>query len=245
MPVKPHTAMVLAAGMGMRMRPLTLEKPKPLLVVGGATMLDQALDRLQDVGVKTVVVNTHYLGEQIARHVKVRNHPKIILSPESELLDTGGGVKHALPLLGHDPIFVVNADLPWRDGAVPALQRLAAHFDAKQMDALLLLMPLEKARGFQGAQGDFFMEDVVDGMGRLRRLNRAPPRPYVFISAQLVKPELYSGVEENIFSNNAIWNKVEPMGRLYGLLHDGSCFHVGTPEDLAEANQRLEDGSGW
>jgi N-acetyl-alpha-D-muramate 1-phosphate uridylyltransferase len=237
----PHTAFVLAAGFGMRMRPLTLEKPKPLLAVGGVTMLDQVLDRLHESGVKKAIVNAHYKAEQIAAHVKKRNHPSIILSQEDVILDTGGGIKHALQHLGDDPVFAINSDLPWRDGAVPALKRMADAFDSEKMDVLLLLMPLEKARGFSGATGDFFMADD----GRLTRMNTPTPRPYVFISAQIVKPQLYTHIDGMVFSNNIIWNAAEKKGRLYGIVHDSSCYHVGTPEDLIDANRRLADGSGW
>ncbi|MDX1923233.1 MAG: nucleotidyltransferase family protein [Alphaproteobacteria bacterium] len=237
----PHTAFVLAAGLGMRMRPLTLETPKPLLKVGRETMLDQVLDRLVDAGVKRAVVNAHYKAEQIEAHVKSINRLEIILSKEDILLDTGGGIKNALPHLGNDPIFAINSDLPWRDGAVSALQRLANTFNPETMDCLLLLMPLEKALGFKGAKGDFFM--ATDG--RITRKDTEPPRPYVFISAQIVKPSLFRDVTQTVFSNNIVWDAAEAKGRLYGLVHDGTCFHVGTPEDLAEANRRLADHSGW
>lgn len=241
MSVMPHTAFVLAAGYGMRMRPLTLERPKPLLTVGGQTMLDQVLDRLVDAGVKRAVVNAHYKAEQIEAHIKTRKKPELVLSQEDVLLDTGGGIKNALPHLGHDPIFAINSDLPWQDGAVPALQRLADAFNPNTMDALLLLMPLEKARGFKGAKGDFFMA----ANGQLSRQNTNPPRPYVFISAQIIKPDLFAHVPDTVFSTNVIWDEAEQKGRLFGMVHDGTCFHVGTPEDLIEANRRIDDGVGW
>lgn len=239
----PHTAFVLAAGLGTRMRPLTDECPKPLLKVGGKAMLDSVLDRLMDAGVKKAVVNAFYKREKIHEHLKhAQGNMQIIVSDEDALLDTGGGVKKALPHLGQDPIFVINADLPWTDGPhMPALQRMATQFDKEKMDALLLLMPLEKARGFSGAKGDFFMDDG----GRLSRLHAPPPRPYVFISAQIVNPLLYNQVHEDIFSNNVIWDRAEKAGRLFGMIYDGTCFHVGTPPDLAEANRLLDEGKGW
>lgn len=237
----PHTGFVLAAGLGMRMRPLTLETPKPLLKVGGQPMLDIVLARLHSAGVRRTVVNAHYKADQIEQHLKTYAHLDIVLSKEDVLLDTGGGLKKALPHLGRDPIFVINADLPWQDGPVPALQRLAAAFDPERMDALLLLMPIEKARGFQGAKGDFFM----DYTGHLSRKNTNPPRPYVFISAQIVKPELYQPIPEAVFSNNVIWDVAEAKGRLFGLVHDGTCFHVGTPADFYEANRLLDEHIGW
>lgn len=239
--IMPHTAMVLAAGKGMRMRPLTLEKPKPLLEVAGKPMLDHVLDRLQEAGVARVVVNSFYKGAMIEAHLAGRTNTSIILSREEELLDTGGGVKRALPHLGDDPVFIINADLPWQDGAVPVLQRLAETFDPARMDALLLLMPLQKARGFDGSQGDFFMEPD----GRLKRAGAPVPRPYVFIAVQITKPQLFADVPAKIFSNNLIWDEAEARGRLYGLLHEGSCFHVGTPQDLEEANRLWRDGCGW
>lgn len=237
----PHTAFVLAAGLGMRMRPLTLDTPKPLLKVGGETMLDQVLDRLVEAGVKRVVVNAHYKAEQIEAHINARQKPELILSKEDVLLDTGGGIKNALKYLGHDPIFAINSDLPWQDGAVPTLKRLADAFNPDTMDALLLLMPLEKARGFKNAKGDFFMAQN----GQISRKDTAPPRPYVFISAQIIRPDLFAGIPDPVFSTNLVWDAAEQKGRLYGLVHDGTCFHVGTPEDLTEANRRLDDGSGW
>lgn len=239
----PHTAFVLAAGLGTRMRPLTDECPKPLLKVGNKAMLDSVLDRLEEVGVKKTVVNAFYMREKIHAHLKyVQTNMQIIVSDEDTLLDTGGGVKKALPHLGQEPLFVINADLPWTDGPhMPALRRMAILFDKEKMDALLLLMPLEKARGFAGAKGDFFM----DNTGRLSRLHAPPPRPYVFISAQIVNPLLYKEVKEDVFSNNIIWDRAEKAGRLFGIVHDGTCFHVGTPPDLAEANRRLDEGIGW
>ncbi len=237
----PHTAFVLAAGLGMRMRPLTLETPKPLLRVGGRTMLDSVLDKLVEAGVKRTVVNVYYKAEQIEAHVHMRHPPEIIVSKENELLDTGGGIKHALPHLGHDPIFAINSDLPWQDGVVPALERLADRFDPETMDALLLIMPLERARGFKGATGDFLM----DSNGRLSRKDTQPKRPYVFVSAQIIKPDLFMDIPETIFSTNVVWNAAEQKGRLFGLAHDGTCYHVGTPEDLAQANRCLDEGVGW
>ncbi|MBI3419143.1 MAG: nucleotidyltransferase family protein [Proteobacteria bacterium] len=239
----PQTAMVLAAGLGQRMRPLSLEKPKPLLEVDGRTMLDLVLDRLAEAGVKKAVVNTHYKAWMIESHLQLRRDVKITFSREEELLDTGGGVKKALPHLGKLPIFVVNSDLPWQNGATPALARLAAAFDEKKMDALLLLAKREnpRTRGFTNAEGDFFMEDG----GRLRRLGTNTPRPYVFISAQIVKPEIFARVPEKVFSTNQVWDEAERNGRLYGLAHDGACYHVGTPADLVESNRLLREGGGW
>jgi MurNAc alpha-1-phosphate uridylyltransferase len=239
----PHTAMVLAAGLGQRMRPLTLQKPKPLLEVGGRAMLDTVIDRLAAFGVKKIVVNAHYLPEQIEAHVKTRHDCAIILSKEDALLDTGGGVKHALPYLGDEPIFVVNSDLPWLDGKMPALNRLARAFHAEKMDAALLVADLQSPRthGFDRSAGDFFMGDH----GALKRAGTNPPRPYVFISAQIIKPQFFAAVNETVFSTNRLWDAAEKAGRLYGVLHDAACYHVGTPADLAESNRLLASGEGW
>ncbi len=234
------TAMILAAGQGLRMRPLTLAKPKPLFEVGGRTMLDLALDKLVAAGIRRAIVNTFHLAEQIETHLKTRRDIEIIISRETELLDTGGGIRNALPHFKGLPFLALNADLPWTDGAVPGLERLKAAWQPQMMDVLLLLMPTKKARGF-AATGDFALEKD----GRVWRKGLAPPRPYVLISAQIVKPELFASVPKRIFSNNEIWDEAEARNRLYGVVHDGGCHHVGTPEDLAIANELLASGKGW
>lgn len=235
-----NTAMVLAAGLGKRMQPLTLTKPKPLQLVGGKTMLDHALDKLVAIGIKRAVVNTHHLPEQIEEHLKQRHDLEIIISRENELLDTGGGVKKALSYLGNKPFFALNADLPWMDEDEASLSRMAKAWDASKMDVLLLLMQTNKAHGF-AAKGDFAME----ADGRVHRRDVPPPYPYVWISAQILKPELFAPISEKIFSNNIIWNKAEAADRLYGIEHTGTCYHVGTPEDLQKANALLESKRGW
>lgn len=233
--------MVLAAGLGTRMRPLTLSKPKPLFTVGDRTMLDHALDKLVGVGVQKVVVNTYYLAEQIEEHLQGRKDLEIIISRETELLETGGGIKNALRYFDHQPFFILNADLPWMDSNVPSLSRMKATWDPDLMDTLLLVMPTRKARGFDLTKGDF----MIDPLGHLLRKNVPLPRPYVFISAQIMKPELFEGVQEKIFSSNLIWNRLEDKKRLFGLPHDGTCYHVGTPEDWEKANSLLKSGRGW
>jgi MurNAc alpha-1-phosphate uridylyltransferase len=236
------TAMVLAAGKGLRMRPLTLETPKPLLEVGGRAMLDTMLDRLAAAGFKRAVVNTHHLPEKIEAHLKTRHDVEIVISREDELLETGGGIKKALANFGGKPFFALNADLPWTEGKIPALSRMAAAWNPTNMDALLLLTSTTKAekRGF-GTRGDFVME----ADGRLHRHDTKPPYPYVMIGAQIIKPELFAPITDKIFSNNIVWDKAERAGRLYGLAHDGTCYHVGTPEDLTEANRLLATKQGW
>lgn len=239
------TAMVLAAGLGARMRPLTLQKPKPLFEVGGRSMLDHALDRLVAVGIERAVVNTYYLSEQIAAHLEGRSDIEIIISHETELLDTGGGIKNALRYLGDKPFFALNADLPWLDAEESncdssSLNRMMKAWDAAKMDALLLLMSTQKARGF-AAMGDYAMESD----GRVWRKDLQPPRSYVMMSAQIIKPEPFSHYPDRIFSNSKIWDQIEVLKRLYGIEHHGSCYHVGTAEDLQKANDLLSSGQGW
>jgi MurNAc alpha-1-phosphate uridylyltransferase len=229
--------MVLAAGLGLRMRPLTLERPKPLIPIQGKPMLDHALDRLEEAGVQTAVVNSHYKGEMIAGHLKDRSSPAIILSPEDTLLETGGGVKKALPHLGAEPVFVVNADILWLDGPSPTLARLAANWNPDEMDALLLLMATTKAVGYEG-RGDYHM----DPLGRLTRRTEREIAPFVFAGVQIVKPELFRDTPDGPFSTNLVWDRAQEAGRLFGLAHDGMWFHVGTPEALQESEEILALG---
>ncbi|MBP2311372.1 nucleotidyltransferase family protein [Azospirillum soli] len=230
----PKKAMVLAAGLGLRMRPLTLERPKPLIPILGKPMLDHALDRLEEAGVTSAVVNSHYKGAMIAEHLKTRKKPAITLSPEDVLLETGGGVKKALPQLGKAPIYVVNADILWLDGPSPTLRRLAAHWNPDEMDALLLLMATTKSVGYDG-RGDYHM----DPLGRLTRRAEMEIAPFVFAGVQIVKPELFKDMPDGPFSTNLVWDRAQEAGRLYGLAHDGLWFHVGTPEALAESEALL------
>jgi MurNAc alpha-1-phosphate uridylyltransferase len=221
------------------MRPLTLEKPKPLFEVGGRTMLDLALDKLHDAGIRRAVVNCFYLADQIEEQLRSRADMGIIISREEELLDTGGGIKNALHYFGGKPFFILNADLPWLDGDMPSLTGMAEAWRPEQMDMLLLMMPTAKVMGF-APDGDFVMEKD----GRLWRRNAPTPRPYVWISAQIAKPELFD-IPSKVFSNNKIFDQVEARRKLYGFLHRGSCYHVGTPADWQKANQLLADGTGW
>jgi len=234
------TAMVLAAGLGLRMRPLTLERPKPLLEVGGRTMLDHALDKLKEAGMKRAVVNVFHLAEQIEEHLAGRRDLEIIISRENELLDTGGGIKKALRHFGSKPFFALNADLPWLDEGEPSLVRMAEAWDKSRMDVLLLVMPSGKARGFSG-KGDFMMEPD----GSLWRKGAPEVKSHVWISAQIMSPEVICEVSEKVFSNNLVFDKAETEGKLFGILHHGTCHHAGTPEDLAEANRLLASGEGW
>jgi len=230
-----HRAMVLAAGLGKRMRPLTEARPKPLVELAGRTLLDRALDHLDDAGVAEIVVNTHYRGEMIAGHLDGR--PGIVLSPEEELLETGGGIVYALPHLGDGPFYVVNSDSVWSDGHVPALRRLAALWDDSRMDALLLLHPTVACSGVHD-RGDFHMKPD----GRLRRRGEGQVAPFVFTGVQILHPRLFDGAPDGPFSLNVLYDRAQEAERLFGLRHDGEWFHVGTPEELA-ATAALFDGA--
>ena len=238
----PKKAMVLAAGLGQRMRPLTDKMPKPLVKVLGEPMLDTILDRLQAHGIEKVVVNTHYLGEMIEAHLKDRKRPKIALSPESDLLETGGGVNKALPLLGDEPFFVLNGDVCWLDGLTPALARLATIWNDAEMDALLLLHPTCSAFGYEGI-GDYLMDPV----GRLRRRQERQIAPFIYAGIQILHPRLFADAPEGSFSLNKLYDKAQQAERLWGLRHDGEWYHVGTPAELRaveDALHHLAESSG-
>jgi MurNAc alpha-1-phosphate uridylyltransferase len=237
MSLMPTHAMVLAAGKGLRLRPLTLSRPKPLVEVSGQAMLDGVLDRLAAAGVAEAVVNAHHLGHMIEGHLKGRAAPRIHISREATLLETGGGVKKALPLLGDDPFFVINGDVVWRDGKVPALQRLAEAFDLAAMDALLLVHSTASAVGYDGP-GDFAM----DQLGRLRRREEGEVVPFLFAGVQILNPVLFADTPDGPFSLNRIYDRALAAGRAYGLRHDGTWYHVGTPEDLERVEAALAPG---
>ncbi len=225
----PRRAMVLAAGLGQRMRPLTLTCPKPLLTVAGRALLDHALDRLLEAGVETAVVNSHYLGEMIVRHIAARARPTIISSPEPEPLETGGGIKLALDHFGSESFVVANADILWLDGGESAVRRLASVWNPGTMDALLLMVPTAKARGYHGP-GDFHL----DASGRLTRRTPDATAPLVFAGVHITRPEVFADTPSGAFSTNLVWDRAIAAGRLFGLVHDGLWFHVGTPEALAD-----------
>ena len=227
-----ETAMVLAAGLGVRMRPLTDDRPKPMVVLAGRTLLDWALDRIFRVGVTRVVVNTHYRAEVIHRHLTGRKG--IVISYEAERLETGGGVLRALPNFGGKPVYVVNSDAVWLDGAAPALSRLADAWDETTMDALLLLQPVGMATGYDGP-GDYHR--AADGT--LRRRGADETAPYLFAGVQILHPRLFDGAPGGAFSLNLLYDKAQAAGRLFGLEHDADWFHVGTPEDLARTEEIL------
>ena len=231
------TAMVLAAGYGQRMRPLTLTRPKPLVEVAGKALIDYGCDRLRVAGVETAVVNVHYLGDQIEAWASKQVKPRVIISDErAEILDTGGGVAKALPLLGEDPFFVLNSDSFWVDHGDPALDRLRAAWDDTTMDCLLLLSPLEQTVGYDGA-GDFVRGDD----GRLARRAHASGTPLAYIGGYLVSPRLFDCAPQGSFSMNKLWDKAIAQGRLFGLEHLGRWLHVGTPEAIPLAERALKE----
>lgn len=232
----PTHGMVLAAGLGLRMRPLTDTMPKPLIPVAGRCMLDRALDQLTAAGVRKRVVNTHYLAEQVAEHLQNRETDEgteIAVSHEADLLDTGGGVVKALPMLGTAPFFVINGDILWRDGKEPALRRLAAAWNGAAMDALLLVHPRDKATGYDGS-GDF--ELSADGV--LARRSGASA-PFVFTGVQILNPRLLADAPSGAFSLNELYDRAAANGRLHGIVHTGHWFHIGTPDGLRLAEERL------
>ena len=233
-----ETAMVLAAGLGTRMRPLTETHPKPLVEVAGKALIDHALDDLAAGGVRRAVVNVHYLAEMAEAHLAGRAAPEIIISDERDLLmETGGGLAKARPLLGEGPVFCTNTDQVFVAGAGGApCARLAAAFDAETMDALLLLQPRESAFGYDGV-GDFRLE----ADGRLARRGDAASAPFVFTGLQILDTHLLDGVPDGPFSTNILWNRALEAGRLFGIVHDGEWMHVGSPDGLKDAERRLAE----
>lgn len=233
----PETAMVLAAGLGTRLRPLTEHVPKPLIRCGGRCLLDHSLDRLAEAGVKRAVVNIHWLGEQIRAHLAARHDMEFVISDETgKLLETGGGIARALPLLGGGPFLSVNSDLIWRDGRGNALHRLAARFDPDIMDGLLLLQPTCHTVGYDGL-GDFTM----DQMGRLQRRDERCVTPFVYTGVQLLSPRLFADAPEGAFSINHLYDRAIEAGRLYGMRHEGDWMDVGSHAGLAQAEALLNE----
>jgi MurNAc alpha-1-phosphate uridylyltransferase len=229
----PKSAMVLAAGLGTRMRPISDTLPKPLVEVAGRTLLDHAIDRLALVGVERVVVNVHYKAAMVTARLAERDHPKIEISEENELLETGGGVARALPLLG-EFFFVVNGDILWLDGKEHALSRLAAAFDPARMDAVLLFQRTTNAVGYEGS-GDYFL----DSLGVPRRRGEREIAPFLFTGVQLLHRRLFDGIAERCFSLNLLYGRAERAGRLTAIVHDGEWYHIGTPDGLDATHARL------
>jgi MurNAc alpha-1-phosphate uridylyltransferase len=227
--------MVLAAGLGKRMRPITTTTPKPLVEVGGRALIDYALDRLMQAGIKRAVVNVHYLADLVEAHVSRRAAPAIVISDERErLLETGGGLKKALPLLGDAPFLTLNSDSLWIEGPRPNLPRLLDAWDPERMDVLLLLAPIATSLGYDGA-GDFSM----DTQGRLRRRRDREVTPFVYAGVSVMKPELLADTPDGAFSANLLYDRALVDNRLYGLRLDGQWLHVGDPSALQAAEERL------
>ena len=229
----PHTAMILAAGLGQRMRPLTLAVPKPLLKVAGKRIIDYGLDHLKTAGVKRAIVNKHYLPDQIETWAKSVQGIDLQVSDETDaVLETGGGIVRALPLLGTDPFYVLNSDCFWTEKGEPALQRLASRWNDAEMDCLLLLIDPKQTTGYDGT-GDFTINH--DG-----RLTRNTKNGLAYIGGYIVHPRLFEAAPKGQFSMNVLWNRAIENGRLFGIAHSGHWLHVGTPDAIAKAENYLK-----
>ncbi len=234
-PRAPRKAIVLAAGLGKRMLPITATMPKPMVKVAGRSLIDFALDKLHEAGVETVVVNVHHFADMLEAHLRGRETPRIVVSDErAELLETGGGVKKALPLLGDEPFITFNSDSLWIEGKEPNLLRLVQAWDPDRMDILMLVAPLSTSIGFEG-RGDFHQ----DSDGRLRRRGSDDSAPFAYAGVAIVKPELVHGTPDGAFSANAFYDRAIAKERLYGLCLEGQWLHVGEPQAIAEAERCL------
>ncbi len=231
----PEQAMVLAAGLGTRMRPLSDKRPKPLVEVGGRTLIDRVLDRLIEAGIKRVVINVHYQADMLEAHLAKRHDIAICISDERGLLlDTGGGVAKALHHFGDAPFITHNADSLWSEGMGRALERLSRAFDPERMDALMLLAPTVSSIGYVG-RGDFTMDET----GHLSRREEGRIAPFVWAGVQILHPRLFEGCPKGAFSTNLLWDRAIAKGRLYGIRHGGVWMHVGSPEDVQAAEHFL------
>lgn len=232
--VVPKTAMVLAAGFGKRMRPLTDTMPKPMVPVNGIPLIGHIMNRLVDAGVSRAVVNLHYLGAQIQEYLSDEQRLEIVFSEEADLLETGGGVKHAMPILGTDPFYVINSDAFWLDCYENALLRLAREWRDNQMDALLMLQSTVYAYGYDGL-GDF----DADADGKLERRQESAITPWLFAGIQILHPRAIKNTPDGAFSLNVVYDQVRESERLYGMIHDGEWFHIGTPESILATEEFL------
>jgi N-acetyl-alpha-D-muramate 1-phosphate uridylyltransferase len=234
----PQTAMIMAAGLGKRMRPLTATRPKPLIEVGGKALLDHVLEKLRGAGVKKVVVNVHYLADALEAHLASRAHGlEVVISDERDLLmETGGGLVKAAPVIDSDPFLALNSDNLWIDGPADTLKLLASHWDDSGMDALLLLVPQARAFNHKG-MGDFHM----DRQGRLRRRARSHVAPFVFTGIQMVSKRLLREAPDGPFSTNLLWDRAIEQGRCFGAVHQGLWFDVGTPKSIPMTEAALEN----
>ena len=228
--------MVLAAGLGTRMRPLTDSMPKALVTVAGRTMIDHTLDRLGEAGVERAVVNVHAFADQMEAHLAGRTHPRVQISDErSGLMDSGGGIARAMPLLGEEPIFVANIDNIWIEGPTPALEVMAAAWDPDRMDICILLAPRDRTTGFERPEG--FLRDPE---GRLTHSNSSnPPPPFNNLGVQILKPRVLDGQPPGPFSIVPIWKRLSAEGRLFGAVMDGYAMHVTDPAAREAVEARL------
>ena len=234
---RPKSAMVLAAGLGTRMRPLTNHVPKPLVKVRGKSLIDHVIDRVAEAGVERVVVNVHHHAALLKEHLEKRKDVEICISDESDrVLGSGGGIFKALPLFGGHPFFVHNADSIWVEGYGQALTRMIARWNTEEMDALLLVASLVNAIGYEGP-GDFLM----DSDGRLSRVPEQRLSPFAFPGVQIIHPRFFDGCSEGDFSINPLWDRAMERGRLYGMRLEGVWMHVGTPDALAQTEDYLAD----
>jgi MurNAc alpha-1-phosphate uridylyltransferase len=233
-PAMPASAMVLAAGLGTRMGPLSQSRPKPLVEVMGRALIDHGLDRLAQAGITTAVINVHHFADAIEAHLKRRKRPRIVISDEREqLFSTGGGIAKALPLIGSAPFVLLNSDSLWIEGATANLVRLARGFDRGRMDALLLLTSSVDAIGYDGP-GDYAM----DADGRLHGRGESKV-PFVYAGVAILSPALFSGAPKGAFPLSILFDRAEKSGRLFGLPLEGTFLHVGTPEAIVAAEQAI------
>lgn len=231
----PKTAMVLAAGLGTRMRNLTQTQPKPLVKVLNKALIDHVLDRLSAAGVRTALVNVHHFADAIEAHLKARQHPRIVISDErAGLLGTGGGIARALPQIGDEPFFIVNSDSIWLEGVVPNLIRLAHAYDEARMNALLLVAATATSLGYDG-RGDF----NLDSEGRLEPRAEQETAPFVYTGAAVLSPRLFADAPAGAFPLTRLFHAAQQAGRLYGLRLEGTFLHVGTPEAVVAAEQAI------
>lgn len=234
---RPRTAFVLAAGLGKRMRPHTDDKPKPMVALAGRPLIDHVLDRLAEAGIENAVVNVHYKADVLLAHLSSRARPRISISDErGELLETGGGVIKARPLIGEQPFIVHNSDTVWLERGVANITRLLDAWDGARMDSLLLLAERARSIGYDG-RGDF----ALGADGRLARRQPGQETPLVFAGVSIAHPRLLEGAPEGAFSLNVLWDRAIEKGRLFGIVLDGLWMHVGTPEALVEAEQRVAE----
>jgi MurNAc alpha-1-phosphate uridylyltransferase len=235
------TAMLMAAGLGKRMRPLTATRPKPLVRVAGQALIDHALDRIEDAGIRRTVVNVHYLADAVEAHLQARarqtgaDYP--VSDERAKLLETGGGLVKALPLLGDAPFLCANSDNLWINGPGDSIRLLASRWNDDEMDALLLVIPHARATGHRGL-GDFHM----DVQGRLSRRKAGRVAPFVYTGVQIISPRLIKDPPADVFSTNIFWDRAIAQGRAYGLAHSGLWFDVGTPEAIPLVEAGIADG---